>query len=350
MALPRRSMLFRSLASTALAGALLFGSSAAQADREAPGAGSTAWQLGTFTKTTGTVGDCPTGSDCFPFVVKDCPQVQDRATGAVSTEFPDGVPPRGVVLFFRGGVAADWWAFTDTSQEWLERIRQRDGFVTVQVKFDLGWLSAHSGVPSGSALLACRTSTAVKWVYDNIYVPLGLHPARGACGYCITGNSSGASAVAYALAYYGLDTILNAVIPTGGPDHTAITKACLQDSVYGYNDIHRQTVDLSYGFLDATVNPGPCYLSDPSWSATWDADSLELGGNDYDHPDTRVEFIEGGLDDTGAVPHGRLYLDTLRLHPLTRSTWTFLPNMEHRIADSRNGLQTLERALLKTLG
>ena len=304
------------------------------------------WALGTFTQISGTVYSCPATFDCFKFKLTACPNVTQDDTGAVATSYPAG-PPRGVVVFFRGGSGADWWAFTPLSQRWMAGIRDNDGFVVVQIRYDIGWLTAPSGQQIGPAHLACRTATVVQWIHDNIYLPLGINPIPGECGYCITGNSGGSSAVSYPLAFYGQDAILNAVVPTGGPDHAAITKACLLVGGYSFNDQHRDTIDESYGYRDPVTNPGPCHLSDPSWTPTWDADSVDIGGNDYHYPFTRVEFIEGGKDSTGAPFHAYDYWQKLLQDPANEVTFDYLPNMPHKIAYYQPGLNALEKALLK---
>ena len=206
------------------------------------------WTLGTFVPLTGGVGDCPAGYLCSNFKVTACPNVSLDASGELAQASPTSGTPKGVAVFFSGGLGDTWWKTgVGIAADLLTRLHEQDGLVVVQVRWIDSWLKAASGEDAGSAHLACRPATVVKWVHDTIYAPLGLTPALGQCGFCITGNSGGASQVSYALSNFGLDTILNAVIPTGGPPHAAQYKGCLPGFVgYAYNTTQVQHIDLSY--------------------------------------------------------------------------------------------------------
>src|SRR6266496_3694263 len=65
------------------------------------------WPQGTFSKIDGTVYTCPDHFSCFKFRVASCPNVKADSDGGVAESDPAGTP-RGVVIFFRGGGAADW--------------------------------------------------------------------------------------------------------------------------------------------------------------------------------------------------------------------------------------------------
>src|SRR5205823_5976599 len=206
------------------------------------------WPMGTLKINSGIVNDCPNEFTCHNMEIDGCPNVMFDMHGQLAESDPSG-PPRGVVLFIDGGGAFEWWADAGTSGETFQwHLRDADHFIIYEVRYNPGWTVSQLNEQTGPAHLGCRIATTVKWIHDNVYVPLGLHPWPGQCGFCITGNSGGASAVAYPLSYYGLDSILDADIPTGGPDHAGITKACLQVPGYEYNDNHRNSIDDSYGY------------------------------------------------------------------------------------------------------
>jgi len=323
---------------------------AGTAARPAPARADGPWPLGTLQVVSGQVNGCPREFQCENMQILNCPNVMLNQYGAIAESDPVG-PARGVVVFIDGGGANEWWADVGTSGETFQwHLRDDDHFVIMELRFAVGWAVSEPGEQTGPAHVACRPATTIKWIHDNVYLPLGLHPWAGQCGFCVTGNSGGASAVAYGLPFYGLDTILDADIPTGGPDHAAITKACLEVPGYEYNDNHRHSIDNSYGYYNQPLNPGPCFNEDPTWAPTWDADSIDIGGNDYDHPNTRVEFIEGGLDDTGAPAHGADYRQRLLQDPANHVTWTFIPTMPHHISTDPNGQAAIEASLLKAIG
>jgi hypothetical protein len=323
-----------------LVGALLSGIPPASAGGRQP------WPIGSI-KLIGTpVSDCPEGFACTRFQNLDCPGVRVDMYGEFAMSAPAG-PPRGLVMFFDGGGGHEWWADPGPGMDFLAHLRDDDGFIIMEMTWGFGWFDAANGERTGPAHLGCRPASALQWVHDHVYLPLGLDPPPGQCGFCLTGNSGGSSAATYPLAFYGQDTLFDAVIPTGGPDHAAITKACLQVPGYEFNDAHRNTIDYSYGWLDPGANPGPCHLEDQSWAPTWDADSIDLGGNDFSYPDTRVEFVEGGLDDTAAPAHAADYRDRLLQDPNNRVVWNFIPNMPHHISDNLLGQAAIEASLVR---
>jgi hypothetical protein len=186
-----------------------------------------------------------------------------------------------------------------------------------------------------------------KWVHDNQFAPLGLaQQAVGSCGFCISGNSGGASQVAYALSFYGLDSILDAVIPTSGPPHAAQAKGCLRRSgeeAYWYDGGASDTIDSSYGFA---AGQGPCSRHDASFASRWDAESADTGGNDFFYPRTRVVVILGAQDASSAPPHARDFATRLDLAGTPYVTLQVVPNMAHPIQQSQDGLAALHAALL----
>ncbi|MBA2670820.1 MAG: hypothetical protein H0U67_10650 [Gemmatimonadetes bacterium] len=75
--------------------------------------------------------------------------------------------------------------------------------------------------------------------------------------------------MSYALSHYGLDAIVDAVIPTGGPPHGALVKACLLrpgEEEYWFADETRQFVDRGFGIFDGD---GPCLRNDTAFAERW---------------------------------------------------------------------------------
>ena len=66
----------------------------------------------------------------------------------------------------------------------------------------------------------------------------------------------------YALSFYGLDAIVDAVVPTSGPDHAALSKGCLRDNAsrrYWFNQAVSQFMDDSPGYqLTPGQGRAPC--------------------------------------------------------------------------------------------
>lgn len=245
---------------------------------------------------------------------------------------------RGVVLLFSGGGGSTFWA--DHSQVAAQAVldMRAAGFRVVQVAWQTAWLASAPGERSGPHALACRPATLINWAHRRFYAPLGLDPPAGVCGFCVSGNSGGASQISYTLSFYGQENILDAVIPTGGPPHASLDKGCLrrpgEDSYY-YTTGNAQTIDSSYGFV---AEPGPCALHDTALTSRWIADSVQAG--DLDYPASRVHIIGNG---TGiAEVHGFDYFTAITS---TRKTNEVIPWLPHGVMNHPDGTAAILRAL-----
>jgi hypothetical protein len=314
----------------------------------APAASGQPLPLGTVTATTDTDSTCPAETTCQGIDVS-CPSVSQPARAFVATAEPTA-PARGLVVLASGGPGNLWWSeVTSLGHPFMDSLRA-DGFVVVQLRWVDPWPQSAPGEDAGPGHLACRPATVFKSVYDNQYVPLGLSPGVGACGFCISGNSAGASQVAYAVSFYGLASIVDAVIPTSGPVHSAIAKGCLQnpaESPYWYDVAYQSTIDSSYGFAP---NTGPCVMHDPTFQQRWTDESTDTGANDLFYPRTRVAIIVGGQDTSYAPAHARDFAVALESAGSPYVTFLTVPSMPHRIQSSADGLSALHDALLASAG
>jgi hypothetical protein len=277
---------------------------------------------------------------CQRFVVS-CPGVSEDESG-VYRFAPHAGAARGLVAFFSGGFGTDYWSEDDPGAlRFLDQLRG-DGFDVVEVRWG-SWLRAPAGEQTGPARLACRPATVIRWVHDNLYARLGLTPSAGRCGFCVTGNSGGASQVSYALSHYGLERILAGVFPTGGPPHTALDAACLarpgEEHLSYQGTAAVGIIDRSYGF----TRGGPCQRRDPAFEPFWERDSIDIGGSDYLHP-TRIHFLVGSRD-RGIHPHAQVYADRLRAAG-SRPVLQVVEGLGHPIAPSPEGRAALRNALL----
>ena len=91
----------------------------------------------------------------------------------------------------------------------------------MQLKWLGGWLIGTPGEEEGHVRLACRPATVARWVYDN------LHETEPAAAYCAAGNSGGAAQISYMLTHYGLEEVLDLIIPNGGPPMGRLDRACI---------------------------------------------------------------------------------------------------------------------------
>jgi hypothetical protein len=185
----------------------------------------------------------------------------------------------------------------------------------------------------------------MKWVHDNLYAPLDVKPQGLACGFCLTGNSGGATLIAYALAFYGGGSFMDAAVMSGGPPHAALAKGCLGPPPFQYAQPLLTNFDASYGFI--APNHGPCWLHDPSWTPRWNRDGVDTGGTTYDYPRTRILLLLGGKDPTGVGPHETVYYELIKAHSPNVEYMT-IPSMTHAITASETGLDRIKSWFLES--
>jgi hypothetical protein len=256
---------------------------------------------GTFTALSGGGPNCPGGFDCSNFRVT-CPGVDKPITGDLAVRKASA--NRLVMLF----EAASGTHFAESAEAnaFLDDLHDA-GLMLVQVRWDDAWFESASGESAGLARLGCRPATVVKWVEEHLYKEQ-THPT-GSCGFCLFGISGGASAISYPLSHFGMDGLVDAVLPFGGPPHAALVKGCLPGyKGYTYATHTARNMDKAYGFTGG----GPCENRDPSFTNRWTADAVDTGASDLVHPATRFVFLFGTDDNTIGPAHGEDYADHLR--------------------------------------
>ena len=148
--------------------------------------------------------ECPGsfGDQCKSAVVT-CPEIDDAAVNLRVT----GASTKGTILLTTGGRGTRWYRVGEegNSINAMMDTLLDDGYKLVEI----AWVEP--GVweePGGTISLACRSATAFHWVHENIHQG-GLLAAQG--------NSGGSAQIAFSLAYYGLDEILDLANLSGGP-------------------------------------------------------------------------------------------------------------------------------------
>lgn len=249
---------------------------------------------------------------------------------------------RGTILFMTGGGGTGLWeSFGTDARRVLGELRGA-GFRTVQLAWQQGWLVGAPGALEGQAALACRPASVAAWVYQN------LHTGAAANAFCATGNSGGAGQTSYMLADYGLASVIDAAVPSGGPPFGRIDLGCLQegpDPSIWYEDGAASTVDQGYGFL--TAGTGPCFNHDPAYRSLFEQNSLALPpGRQWVYPTTFVWFMFGELDGSSAVAQGVAFHDKLVASGQTLVDLSVIPATPHGVPTTAAGANAIRDALL----
>jgi hypothetical protein len=257
-----------------------------------------------------------------------CSGIADFTTN-LKVNTPTGTPA-GTVIFGTGTGGTSLYDSTWTYGSNVVQDVLNAGFTTVQVVFGglsnnstNGWLTG----PGGIRRLACRYATAAGWVYTNI------HKSNTSAPFCGTGNSGGSAAIAYSVAYYGLDSIFSFVESTSGPPLTRVDYGCIcngntsigpsvslaplscpsgnvniTDQCYEAGVV--TLVDLAYGptsTICSQANGSGSTANQPQFIS----DSIGGPAATTGFGKTAVNLVFGGQDNTSAVPQGIEWYDLI---------------------------------------
>ncbi len=279
----------------------------------------------------------------------------------VITEPPVGTAARGVLVFGEGGAGTDFTASgraLDGGLVYREGLRRLvlSGYIVVDRRWPGGWfgqLGLGIGTPS------CRYATLLRHLEQT------LSQGRPMCA---TGNSGGASELAYALTRWDGAERLRLAVLSGGPPMASLDVGCFGDAV---SSTWRQDcatewartqtecppatpprctlrdrpfaaapalVDTAY----ATANePRPCTAGSPTAQGALAADSVDAPDALTTFPRTRVRFLVGRMDCT----EGPLLGMRLRRRLTSAIEERVIAGMRHPVADTAAGVDAVVAAL-----
>jgi len=262
------------------------------------------------------------GQGCEILVV--CANVRAPARAIVKVTTPTGSPARGTILLMTGGAGKQ--LYEQASPRIVDELRSA-GFHTAQLQWVDGWLEASPGEEAGHARLGCRPATVARWVHDRI------HPQLPELAYCAAGNSGGSMQISYMLSHYGLEGLLDTVVPSGGPPTGRLDLSCLGDDpehkeMRFSEENNAGLIDRGFGY--PPDGSGPCSRSDSSFRDRFLQASVASGQGDYVYPHTLVWFLFGEKDQPN-IERGRTYYDLLveSGSPLVRMD--ILPGVPHGV-------------------
>ncbi|MFZ0319901.1 MAG: hypothetical protein WAL56_12315 [Candidatus Sulfotelmatobacter sp.] len=202
--------------------------------------------LGTL-NTVGTPSSCSSGSGFYYYVypntgiainmscqaatVTGCTVNTKAWSVTIGYLNPVGVVPgvtvaNGLIVLHGGdgGIAPESFALTDAYF--------RAGYEVAQVVWADDWEMVYDPFPSPPPPVygniqsaACRPATVFNWVYTSLFLQ-NVFNYNNHAGMCALGDSAGAAAVAYSLAYYNAGSYLDNVELLSGPVLSDISQGC----------------------------------------------------------------------------------------------------------------------------
>lgn len=258
-------------------------------------------------------GECPGtfGDRCFEVTVT-CPGINDAAARIRAT----GTGSKGTVVFTTGGRGVAWyWAGGELTPAKARINGMMDsllgeGFRLVEVAWK------QPGVweaPGGTISLACRSATVLDWIYISIHQG-GLFAAQG--------NSGGSSQIAFSLAYYGLDRVLDLANLSGGPPPCPI-------SIEGEINFREQK---------------ECVVGEPLWNES--REPMLLGNPLLNYPNTTVRFFIGENEKSDYITQS-----ANNYHSAIESEKSIqvLPNTAHQVHHTVEGVRALYASIREAL-
>ncbi len=308
-------------------------------DSTGPGAGVGSDAIGEATATSVSCDDnaacCGTDVSCYALSV-ECPGIATTRALVKLTQPSESV---GTVVFTTGGYGD---ALYDSGLEFSNLVVSElydAGYASAQIQWTDtgGWLQG----PGGPRKLACRPSTAMRWIYEN------HHTGGQDTGFCAAGGSGGAGQIAYALAHYGLHDVLDFVAVNGGPPMARPDLGCLCDDPTPLA-IPACGINRTVCFDERVASVFDTMFDDDTCSSATEADRgalLEAGvlapDATLNYPTTKAMVLFGAIDDTIGLSHGQLWGDAVT----SELSFTCIPNTPHEFENTTEGARATFDAL-----
>jgi hypothetical protein len=278
-----------------------------------------------------------------------CPNVPDLFA-YVKTNTPTGTP-LGVASYGTGtegnGLYESIFTFGGTA---VGNVLNA-GFITVQISWGTpfnsgqpnGWVQGPGGVLAAS----CRYATVVQWIQQNIGTSTPNLP------YCATANSGGAGALAYTLSQY--PNTLSMAEVTSGPPTGRLDWGC--GCVEGKLAVQcgsSTSLGTCFGKTDGAIWDGaysPNTLCStaagggalpPGGLDFFLGDSVEAPGANYSFPNTFVNLVFGGADNSSAIPIGQDWFNNIT----SSKAQACVADGQHSLANTLPGAQQIANDLI----
>lgn len=275
-------------------------------------------------------------SSCRQLVI-DGPGVPPLQVDLRVIEPDPGVPLLGTVLLGTGAGGDVFYAERSGGEELLRELTSL-GFRLV----DRSWRSAWWGSGPNFLVQSRRYATLLEWVHTNIHTD-GM--------FCVTGNSSGAGEIGYALTTWGSAGLIDTAVFTAGPPMTRLDWVCRLPASASW--LTRCQTLVPTGVM--TCAPMVCSLTPTSEGAVicsvssgnpnltaWSEDSILHPGAVVDFGSTHVRVVVGTDDCFNATVSGLLFFDEVQ----SEKVLEFAPNTGHIVAGSQAGRDAIIRGLL----
>lgn len=366
------------------------------------------------TKHNGT-GACPSGGlaggNCWDVQIWGCPQTGDTETNPFWASVKVNVPPNkatpvGFVFFTTGGGGNAYYdnfsSFITTQMTGQGCPQQSNGyncgeyavqtvngapanFTTIQTNFSdpnlvvsepVGWLTGPAGgATDGPRAMACRYATLVHAVWTSTIINNATKKP-----ICVTGNSAGSSAAAYALTQYGMSNsapgpLISMVEASSGPPMGRVDHGCshmppsllvncpantslkegygpktalqfLDPAYDGDSDLDNGTgkyvpeplpLDPCANSIQGAVGSYPNFLHD------------SVVSDDYAtpiYPKTFVNFVFGATDGTSAVPLGTEWYNAILSSNPSQPAPVCVSSTPHQVPSTFNGASQIAADLI----
>jgi hypothetical protein len=289
------------------------------------------------------------GGTCYKLEV-NCPGIASIPM-ALKVNTPSGTAI-GTAMFTVGGGNTVWYDQHFTYGPNAIEMVQSAGYTTVQTNFMFkpsrrggvpfaGWLTG----PGGARALSCRWATVAVWVQSNL--------AQPSTPFCATGNSAASAAAGYAIGDYGLGSMFTMLEETSGPPLTHIDRGCLCNSPKEDTTCGQGYISECYGqdaqmFIDPSYDNHQCSQAEMTHHTSYEAqflhDSLDSTDATLNFPTTYIHFVFGGLDNTGAVPQGLDWKNSITAK--TPPTVDCVADAPHELADVLDGATKIATDLI----
>lgn len=239
------------------------------------------------------------------------------------------------IVFLSGGFGTDFYStFGTEANKTVETVRKQGG-QAFEITFDgsSGWLTNNEGHGKDAT---CAVAEVIKWLNAN--------KSNNPSLMCATGNSGGASVLSMGMTLWGLDTVLDSVVLSGGPGQVRMDLGCFDAGSPAYFQTMQERI--------TNDRLAPWYPATYCQDASAPQDIIDLASNqsivalseprDYDYPQTATSFIEGSLDP--AQNQAILYYNQIT----SNKNYEVLNGVSHSVATDPNGASRVRYWLKQT--
>jgi hypothetical protein len=248
--------------------------------------------------------------------------------------------PSGTVFLTTGGRSSMMYSVQSPEQRSTVKYLTENGYQVFELAWREGWPGRAEGHGIKDAM--CGYDQSVRWAVANL--------ADNKKTVCAQGNSAGSFQIAYGLAVYGMEDILDVAIMTGGPPASRFDVSCfgtndpgLRGAEWRDDAAGRNLVDISMGWLHKGDYCKSQRRSPEREKQLRDTSLVSpTESRDYHYKTTAI-FVNSENDSSKANETAKIYFNAID----SEKYWHEIKGAEHNVDQTRDGANLIRNLLVQ---